>query len=94
MPNTLSREQWQQLLAEHAASQRTIREFCQERGIGLSTVSRWRQRLTETQGPQASRPGSFVPAAVAPRDDITVLAGSATVTLPSTVSPQWPAAFV
>jgi hypothetical protein len=94
MPNTLSREEWQQLLAEQAASQRTIREFCQEKGIGLSTFSRWRQRLAGTPGPQARSGSSFVPVAVPPRSDITVHAGSATVTLSSMVSPQWLAAFI
>ena len=85
--------EWQRLITEQAAGQLPTREFCRAHGMALSSFHYWKRRLCGAQSQQAvSR--SFVPVTVAPRSDITVLAGSATVTLSSAVSPQWLAAFV
>ena len=88
-----SPDEWQQLITEQAAGQLPIREFCREKGLALSSFGNWKRRLRgKPPLPAVSRP--FVPVAVPPRSDITVLAGSATVTLSSMVSPQWLAAFI
>lgn len=85
--------EWQQLITEQAEGQRPIRDFCREKDLSLSSFGYWKRRLRgKPSAPAVSR--SFVSVTVAPRSDITVLAGSATVTLSSTVSPQWLAAFV
>lgn len=39
-----SRAEVDRLLAEHEASGLTLREFCSKHGLGLSTLSRYRQR--------------------------------------------------
>ncbi|MHB1565223.1 MAG: IS66 family insertion sequence element accessory protein TnpA [Acidiferrobacter sp.] len=64
MPAVLSREEWRQLLAEQAAGQQTIRAFCHDKGIGLSTFSAWKRRLAGTQGPSVVKRRAFVPVAV------------------------------
>ena len=92
MPTVRSREEWQQLLAEHAASQQTIHAFCHDKGIGLSTFSAWKRRLRGT--PPVVKPRAFVPVTVTQRSDVTVAVGPATLTLSSSVAPQWLAAFV
>ncbi len=94
MPDTLSREQWQQLIAEQAGNQRTIREFCRKKGIGLSPFTRWKQRLAGTQGPSVGKRCAFGPVAVTPRSDITVAVGSVAVTFSSAVSSQWLASLL
>ncbi len=93
MPTVRSCEEWQQLLAEQAESQRTIREFCRDRGIGLSTFTRWKRRLAGTPGPVGKR-CAFVPVTVAPGSHVTVAVGPATVTLSSAVSPEWLASLL
>ena len=94
MPTVRSREEWQQLLAEHAAGEQTIRAFCHDKEIGLSTFSAWKRRLAGTQGPSVVKRRAFVPVTVTQRSDVTVAVGPATVTLSSSVDPQWLAAFI
>lgn len=36
---------WRERLARHAASGKTIAQFCREEGVGKSTMSYWRRRL-------------------------------------------------
>ncbi len=85
--------EWQRLITEQAEGQLPIRDFCREKDLSLSSFGYWRRRLRgKPPAPAVSR--AFVPVAVAPGSDITVLAGSATVTLSSAVDPQWLAAFV
>ena len=36
---------WRERIARHAASGKTIADFCCEEGIGKSTLSYWRRRL-------------------------------------------------
>ena len=40
-----SREAWQRLVDEHAASGQTQRAFCAERGISLASFGNWKRRL-------------------------------------------------
>ncbi len=85
--------EWQRLITEQAASQLPTREFCRAQGMALSSFHYWKRRLCSAQSEQpVSR--SFVPVTVAPKSDITVHAGAATVTLSSTVQPEWLAAFI
>ncbi len=70
--------EWQRLITEQAASQLPTREFCRAQGMALSSFHYWKRRLCGAQSEQpVSR--SFVPVTVAPRSDITVHAGAATV---------------
>jgi putative transposase len=40
-----SRETWQRLVDEHAASGQTQRAFCAQRGISLASFGNWKRRL-------------------------------------------------
>jgi hypothetical protein len=85
--------EWQQLITEQAEGQLPIRDFCRERDLALSSFGYWKRRLRgRPSAPAVSR--VFVPVAVTQRSDVTVAVGPATVTLSSSVSPQWLAAFV
>jgi hypothetical protein len=44
------------VLEEYAASGLTRREFCQQRGIALTTFDYWRRELAEKPRQQAKRP--------------------------------------
>jgi len=50
-----TRAQWQQLIAEAVRSGRSIRAFCQERGIPEGQFYAWRRRLIGS-GDRAARP--------------------------------------
>ncbi len=89
-----TREEWQRLLTEQAASGQTIRTFCQAKGVGQSSFARWKERLTKAGPSGDPKRSPFVPVAVTPRGDITVAVRSVAVTLSSAVSPQWLASFV
>jgi hypothetical protein len=43
---------WRTLIKEHSQSSLTARQFCEERGIAISTFNRWKSKLqnTEVQG--------------------------------------------
>lgn len=43
------REHWSKLIAEQEASGKTIRAFCQERGIAEQSVYSWRKRLRKSE---------------------------------------------
>ncbi len=86
--------EWQQLITEQAEGQLPIREFCRERDLTLSSFGYWKRRLQGKQTLPMVKASSFVPVTVAPRSEITILTGSATVTLSSAVHPEWLAAFV
>jgi putative transposase len=45
-----SRETWQRLVDEHAASGQTQRAFCAERGISLASFGNWKRRLAAEAG--------------------------------------------
>jgi len=40
-----SREAWQRLVDEHAASDQTQTAFCAERGISVASFGNWKRRL-------------------------------------------------
>ena len=40
-----SEDEWRALFARFERAGQTIEQFCTEQGLGLSTFSRWRQRL-------------------------------------------------
>ena len=44
-----SREEWERLLAEYMSSGLSRREFAQARGLSVSSLSRWVQRLRREQ---------------------------------------------
>ena len=49
-----SRDAWQRLVDEHAASGQTRTAFCAERGISLASFGQWKRRLaTEDIGDDA-----------------------------------------
>ena len=49
-----SREQWRQLLDEHAASGQTQTAFCQAKGLCLASFQNWKRKLAVTE--EASQP--------------------------------------
>jgi hypothetical protein len=42
-----SRDEWQQLVDEQAASGKTQTAFCAQRGINVGSFSHWKRRLAE-----------------------------------------------
>jgi transposase-like protein len=59
-----TRAQWQQLIAEAVRSGRSIRAFCQARGITEGQFYAWRRRLTgSAHGAARPRPEGAVPGA-------------------------------
>ena len=56
-----TRAQWQQLIAEAVRSGRSIRAFCQDRGVTEGQFYAWRRRLTgKVQGAAKRRAGATV----------------------------------
>ena len=53
---------WRERIARHAASGKTIADFCCEEGIGKSTLSYWRRRL----GVVGATVGQKLPTVVTP----------------------------
>jgi hypothetical protein len=53
VPRRRSRQEVDQLVAEYESSGLSRQEFCQERGVGLSTLDRYRTRR-KRQGPAGS----------------------------------------
>lgn len=51
--------QWQALVADQVQSGLSVRAFCQKRGIGYSTLSKWKSRLADGPG-VATPPTHFV----------------------------------
>ncbi len=43
------RDQWRELIAEHARSGVSIKQFCKERGFSAWSFYSWRKRLRETE---------------------------------------------
>jgi transposase-like protein len=51
--------QWQALVADQVQSGLSVRAFCEKRGIGYSTLSKWKSRLADGLG-VATPPTHFV----------------------------------
>lgn len=58
-------QRWRELLAQQAASGKSIRVFCFERQIGRSMFEYWRLKFSRT-GEKADKPSRFI--SVAPGD--------------------------
>jgi hypothetical protein len=46
-----SAAQWEELVGEFDGSNETQREFCERKGLGVSTFRKWRQRESASRGP-------------------------------------------
>jgi hypothetical protein len=65
-----SRDEWQRLIDEQAASGQTQTAFCAERGISVGSFSQWKRRLAEEPGSPAWIDLSGLPTASSTRWEI------------------------
>lgn len=92
-------DQWQTIIAQQQASGLTIVDFCKQHDINPKSFSS-RKALLKTKGmlPGEDTSSGFVRVQPVVRssavDAITLQAGTATLYLPGTISPQWVAGLL
>ena len=69
-PERLGRDFWKKTIADQRRSGLSQADFCHQEGLSLSTLQRWRSRLTKAEGDSlSSTPPGFVAVEVFDRGD-------------------------
>ena len=95
-----SKEQWLQLLEQHAQSGLSANQFCKQNGVCAKSFSRRKkQLLSGVATKEASNPNAFVKAAHQPEDINIIPAlvlqhGASQIILPPNIDSRWLASLL